>query len=101
MYMKQYTLSEFRKNTREAFNLAESLEDVVVERYGLRYRLVRAADLPNNTVSSSSGLYPKVAEKALGRLEPKPLEVKRCPHGKKYGVCANAGCLTIYRMGAF
>lgn len=59
----EYTLSEFRKKTREAFSMAEALDEVIIERYGLRYRLTREEDLPNNTVSFGSGLKPPAVKK--------------------------------------
>lgn len=42
LYMdkKIYTLSEFRKRTREAFNLVDDLVDVYIDRYGVRYMLI-------------------------------------------------------------
>lgn len=41
MYMdKKYTLAEFRKNTREAFNAADDMVDVIVERFGKPYILI-------------------------------------------------------------
>ena len=39
-----YTISEFRKNTRKAFNDADSGHEVVIERYGQKYQLVSLVD---------------------------------------------------------
>lgn len=36
----EYTLSEFRANTREAFNAADKGEAVIIERYGVDYYLI-------------------------------------------------------------
>jgi hypothetical protein len=42
-----YTISEFRKNTRKAFNDADSGHEVVIERYGQKYQLVSLVDKPH------------------------------------------------------
>lgn len=48
--MAEYTLSEFRANTRKAFDEAARGESVVIERYGEDFYLIAKKDW-NNTVS--------------------------------------------------
>jgi hypothetical protein len=41
-----YTLAEFRKNLRQAFNDADQGHEVVIERYGQKFQLISLVDKP-------------------------------------------------------
>lgn len=49
-----YTLSEFRKNLRQAFNDADNGHEVVIERYGQKFQLISLVDeaLPGHVMES-------------------------------------------------
>jgi hypothetical protein len=62
MYMKQYTIAEFRQKTRQVFNEAEN-EPITITRYGEEFYLFKA----NNMVIPQKALAP-VAPARSGKL---------------------------------
>ena len=60
----KYTLSEFRKNLRIAFNEADNGREVYIERYGQRYRLSSLVGKPMAPVVSPED-HDKAQSKAI------------------------------------
>lgn len=59
-----YTLSEFKKNIRKAFNAAETGEVVVIERFGVPYRLVKISVAQSNFEENRQNV-PKISKVPL------------------------------------
>jgi hypothetical protein len=64
----KYSLSKFLDNLNEAFNLVESGQEVIIERYGIEFELVRKKrDYSSYKVSE---VYQRDADPEQPRVEP-------------------------------
>ena len=73
-----YTITEFRKNIRKAFNDADSGHEVVIERYGQMYQLVSLVDLPlggNSFESTPDDI--KSIKPIKPEYKPKPIKIPK------------------------
>jgi hypothetical protein len=78
--MIEYTVSEFRKNTREILNAVDQGADVCVRRWGKRYSI---AEIPEGAMLASAS--EKVREDS-GKAK------SLCPHGSSQGLCRFESC---------
>jgi PHD/YefM family antitoxin component YafN of YafNO toxin-antitoxin module len=87
--MSIYTLAEFRKNLRKAFNEAESQENVYITRHGEKYVLIQDSYYlellkPVPEIIKTPAEAVKAVEKIKKVSTPK---TKLCPHGYTIDAC--------------
>lgn len=102
-----YTLADFRKNLRQAFNEADNGRTVLVERYGHTYQLSSLAGTPD-----AQGVYPgaqhdtheddgtPIAEPVLEEPVQRPVKTvvktrPTCKHGKTE-YCQSCGYAPLF-----
>lgn len=97
MYM--YTIAQFRKNMRQAFNDAAEGHEVVIERYGQNYQLVGLVDkaLPGHGLESTPG-KPPVLKPDPDYGTPTFDGPWICRHGSPGLTCKHAQCNVQARM---
>ena len=68
--MAEYNLSEFRKNTRKAFDEAERGEPVYIERYGEDYILISKKNWNDTIFQAKKGVATLVSDGISSNIRP-------------------------------
>ena len=68
--MAEYNLSEFRKNTRKAFDEAERGEPVYIERYGEDFILISKKNWNDTMALKSQGVSTLITDEVSSDIRP-------------------------------
>ena len=68
--MAEYNLSEFRKNTRKAFDEAERGEPVYIERYGEDFILISKKNWNDTMALHSKGVNTLITDEVSSNIRP-------------------------------
>lgn len=68
--MAEYSLSEFRKNTRKAFDEAERGEPVYIERYGEDFILISKKNWNDTMSLKSQGVSTLITDEVSSNIQP-------------------------------
>lgn len=74
--MAEYNLSEFRKNTRKAFDEAERGEPVYIERYGEDFILISKKNWNDTMSLHSKGVNTLITDEVSSNIQP---DLPTCP----------------------